>query len=134
MGSLLMPAAARSFCTCEGLDRNRFTRKSRSGTRLQALASEGASDFNKANYFADRTLSKRLITPQQVLDSGGAKSRANPGRSGLLDGAPSANVEVDPRRAAMTFVSAQKQPIAYEAGAMDRAVSQTTIQQTFYNF
>lgn len=94
--------------------------------RLQALASEGASYFDKSNYFADRSLSERLITPQQVLDSGGAISRANPGRSGLLDGAPSANVEVDPGRAAITFVSAQKQPIVHKAGAMDRAVNQTT--------
>ena len=47
MGSLLMPAAARSFCTCEGLDRNRFTRKSRSGTRLQALATAAAPSASR---------------------------------------------------------------------------------------
>ena len=46
MGSLLRPAAARACCTCWGFERSRFTRRSRSGTRLQACATINKQKHN----------------------------------------------------------------------------------------
>jgi flagellar hook-length control protein FliK len=116
--------------------------------RLQTLSSEGATHFNKASYFADRSLSERLVATPAVLGGGIALARANH----AVDGSPDATVpradtiaaaraaaesirltspnassttstgvdqlasdEVDPRRAAMTFASAQNKQIAGSA-------------------
>ena len=116
--------------------------------RLQTLASEGATHFNKANYFADRSLSERLITTQEALGGGVALARANQTVNGSPDATipradaltaaraasesarmstPSATgvdndalagIEVDPRRAAMAFASAQNKPTAGRAEAV----------------
>ena len=116
--------------------------------RLQTLASEGATHFNKANYFADRSLSERLITTQEALGGGVALARANQTFNGSPDATipradalaaaraasesarmgtasaagadsdPLAGVEVDPRRAAMAFASAQNKPTAGRAEAV----------------
>jgi len=113
--------------------------------RLQTLASEGATHFNKSNYFADRSLTERLITTQEALGGGVALARANQTVNGSpdatipradalaaaraasesarmstasatgVDNDPLAGVEVDPRRAAMAFVSAQNKPTAGRA-------------------
>ena len=119
--------------------------------RLKTLSSEGATHFNKANYFSDRSLFERPVGVQEVLGGGVALARANH----AVDGSPDATVpradtvaaaraaaestrftspnassttstvadqlagdEVDPRRAAMAFASAQNKQIAGRADAM----------------
>jgi len=108
--------------------------------RLQALSSEGVTHFSKANYFADRSLSGQPIAAQGVLGNGVALGRTNQ----AVEGSPVpradaviaarataesagvsaastakadqlAGVEVDPRRAAMAFASAQHKQIAGRA-------------------
>ena len=116
--------------------------------RLQALAGEGVTHFNKANYFADRSLSDRPAITQGVLASVVTLGQANQAVEGSpvpradtvtaaraatesvglsaasvsntsLTGANQlAGVEVDPRRAAMAFTSAQNKQIADRADAM----------------
>lgn len=110
--------------------------------RLQALSSEGVTHFNKANYFADRSLSEQPIATQGVLGNGVALGRTNQ----AVEGSPVpradavtaarataesagisavstakadqlAGAEVDPRRAAMAFASAQNTRIAGRADA-----------------
>ena len=105
--------------------------------RLQTLSSEGVIHFDKANYFADRSLSQRAVGVQEVLGGGVALARANQADDGSPDAtalraagestrftslnASSATAtgadqlagdEVDPRRAAMAFASAQNKQIA----------------------
>ena len=48
--------------------------------RLQTVSSEGATHFNKANYFADRSLSERPVGVQEMLGGGVALARANSSR------------------------------------------------------
>ena len=116
--------------------------------RLQALSSEGVTHFNKANFFAERSLSDRPAATQGVLGSGVALGRANQAVEGSpvpradagaaaraatesvgLSAASVSNTtfagadqltgaEVDPRRAAMAFASAQNKQIAGRADAM----------------
>ena len=108
--------------------------------RLQALAGEGVTHFNKANYFADRSLSDRPAITQGALGSGVTLGRANQAVEGSpvpraatesvgLSAASVSNttfagadqltgVEVDPRRAAMAFTSAQNKQIAGRTDAM----------------
>jgi flagellar hook-length control protein FliK len=57
--------------------------------RLQTLSSEGATHFNKANYFADRSLSERPVGVQEMLGGGVALARANQ----AVDGSPDATVQ-----------------------------------------
>lgn len=98
--------------------------------RLQTLSSEGAAHFNKANYFADRSQSERPVATPVVLDGGVALARANQAVDSArfttadASGAISTGAyqlsgdEVDPRRAAMAFTSAQNKQIAGRADAM----------------
>ena len=115
--------------------------------RLQALSSEGVTHFNKANYFADRSLSERQVATPGALGNGVALGRANQavegspvpradavtatrvtaepagisaasGSNTTFAGADQlAGAEVDPRRAAMAFASAQHKQIAGRADA-----------------
>ena len=115
--------------------------------RLQALSSEGVTHFNKANYFADRSVSERQVATQGLLGNAVALGRANQAVEGspvpradavtaarataepagisatsasntTFAGADQlAGAEVDPRRAAMAFASAQHKQIAGRADA-----------------
>ena len=119
--------------------------------RLQTLSSEGATHFDKAKYFADRSPSERLVATPVVPGGGFALARANQAvdsspdvtapradaaaaarlatestrftsanaSSGTSAGADQlAGDQVDPRRAAMAFASAQNKQIAGRADAM----------------
>ena len=131
--------------------------------RLKTLSSEGATHFNKANYFSDRSLFERPVGVQEVLGGGVALARANH----AVDGSPDATVpradtvaaaraaaestrftspnassttstvadqlagdEVDPRRAAMAFASAQNKQIAGSADAMSPDATARTANLT----
>ena len=131
--------------------------------RLKTLSSEGATHFNKANYFSDRSLFERPVGVQEVLRGGVALARANH----AVDGSPDATVpradtvaaaraaaestrftspnassttstgadqlagdEVDPRRAAMAFASAQNKQIAGSADAMSPDATARTANLT----
>ena len=115
--------------------------------RLQALSSEGVTHFNKANYFADRSVSERQVATQGLLGNAVALGRANQAVEGSpvpradavtatrvtaepagISAASASNTtfagadqlagaEVDPRRAAMAFASAQHKQIAGRADA-----------------
>ena len=83
--------------------------------RLQTLASEGATHFNKSNYFADRSLSERLITTQEVLGGGVALARANQ----TVAGSPDATIpRADALAAARTGADSVRMNAASSAGAV----------------
>ena len=60
--------------------------------RLQALAGEGVTHFNKANYFADRSLSDRPAITQGALGSGVTLGRANQ----AIEGSPVPRAATEP--------------------------------------
>ena len=83
--------------------------------RLQTLASEGATHFNKSNYFADQSLSERLITTQEVLGGGVALARANQ----TVAGSPDATIpRADALAAARTGADSVRMNAASSAGAV----------------
>ena len=135
--------------------------------RLQKLSSEGVTHFNKANYFADRSLSQRPVATPVTLGGGVVPARVNQAVDGSPDAtaprpdpiaaaraaADSARVttantssavsagadqlagaQVDPRRAAMAFASAQKKQIAGRADAMSPDATARTANLTADDF
>ena len=83
--------------------------------RLQTLASEGTTHFNKSNYFADQSLSERLITTQEVRGGGVALARANQ----TVAGSPDATIpRADTLAAARTGADSVRMNAASSARAI----------------